>query len=138
MENIQLVDPNPERRRAVGSSLRDRGGTRYRLLLIDQNPNHAERLALYLRRRGLVVTITASIEEGEKGLRRRIPLFDLVVLVVSGLPEQGLAVLRKLRMACSKSYFFRRPLFLFVSTQRCNPRLRLRIERLGARYVRER
>ena len=110
----------------------------YRLLLIDQDPKHAERLAVYLRRRSLVVTTTASIEQGEKSLRHSIPDFDLVVLVVPGLPEQGLAILRKLRMACGRSYFYRRPLFLFVSVQKCSPRLRLRIERLGARYVRER
>lgn len=110
----------------------------YRLLLIDQDEIHAERLATFLRRRRLVVTTTASIDEAVSGLRRRIPFYELVVVVASRSPEQWLAILRRLKRACRLSYFFHRPLFLFVSKRKCNPHMRLRIERLGARYVRER
>ena len=110
----------------------------YRLLLIDQNEIHAERLAMFLRRRGLVVTTTASIEEAERGLHRRIPSYELVVMIAAGSPEPWLTILRRLKKACTPSYLFHRPLFLFVSKHKCNPHMRLRIERLGARYVRER
>ena len=110
----------------------------YRLILIDQDEFHAERLAMFLRRRGLVVTTTASIEQAASGLERRMLSYELVVVIASGPPEPWLAILRKLKRACTPSYLFHRPLFLFVSSRKCNPHVRLRIERLGARYVRER
>jgi len=110
----------------------------YRLLLIDQNPIHAERLTSYLRCRGLAVTTAASIEEAAGELQRRTLFYALVVVVASGLPEHWLTVLRRLKRACRRSLLFHRPLFLFVSNRKCNPHLRLRIERMGARYVRER
>lgn len=109
----------------------------YRLLLIDQNPIHARRLTTFLCRRGLAVTTTASIEEAANELQRRTLSYALVVIIASGLPEHWLAVLRRLKMACRRSRLFHRPLFLFVANRKCNPRLRLRIERMGARYVRQ-
>jgi CheY-like chemotaxis protein len=110
----------------------------YRLLLIDPNTTDAERLAAYLRRRGLAVTTKASIEEAVSELWRRTLSYQLVVVIAPGLPEHWLAVLRRLKWSCRRSYLFHSPLFLFVSNRKCNPHLRLRIERMGARYVRER
>ena len=109
----------------------------YRLLLIDQNPIHAKRLTAYLCRRGLAVTTTASVEEAASELQRRTLSYALVVVIASGLPEQWLAVLQRLKRACRRSLLFHRALFLFVSNRKCNPHLRLRIERMGARYVRQ-
>jgi len=110
----------------------------YQLLLIDQNPIHAKHLTAYLRRRGLAVTTTASIEEASGELQRRTLSYALVVVIAPELPEQWLAVLRRLKRACRRTLLFHRPLFLFISNRKCNPHLRLRIERMGARYVRER
>jgi len=109
----------------------------YRLLLIDQNPLRAERLTEYLRRRSLDVTTTASIEEAVDELQRRTLSYELVFVIASGLPEHWLAVLKRLKRACRRSVLFHRPLFLFVSNRKCNPQLRLRIERMGVRYVRQ-
>jgi ActR/RegA family two-component response regulator len=106
----------------------------YRLLLIDGNAVRAERLATCFRRRRLLVTIAASLEDAMCSLRRKLPAYEIVVLVAPGKAEQGLAILRKLKHACRQTWLFHRPLFLFVSGQKCNPHLRLRIERMGARY----
>ena len=108
----------------------------YRLLLIDPDAAHAEQLTAYLCRRGLAVTTTASIQVAAEELRRRTLRYHFVVVIPSGLPEHWLTVLRRLRRACRSTHLFHRPLFLFVSNRRCHPRLRLQIERMGARYVR--
>ena len=112
--------------------------TMYRLLLIDPDPIHAKRLTAYLCRRGLAVTTMGSIEVATEELRRRTLCNHFVVIIPSGLPEHWLAILRRLKRACRSTYLFHRPLFLFVSNQKCNPCLRLRIERMGVRYVRPR
>lgn len=110
----------------------------YRLLLIDQDAIHAERLASYLRERGLVVLITESTEEAALRLQQRVPSYELVVVVALEMSEQWLGILRKLMQACRQFSVCHGPLFLFASRRKCAPYLRLRIERLGARYVRER
>ena len=109
----------------------------YRLLLIDQNQIRAKRLTAYLCRLGIAVTATASINDGADELQRRTQSFAFVVVVASGVPAPWLAVLRKLKRTCRSTYFFHRPLFLIVFHQKCNPSLRLRIERTGVRYVRQ-
>jgi ActR/RegA family two-component response regulator len=110
----------------------------YRLLLIDQDSMHAERLATCLREHGLGVLIAESIEEAARRLQQRLPSFELVVVVTSGMTEQWLVALRRLVEASRQYSMCRGPLFLFASRRKCSPNLRLRIERLGARYVRGR
>jgi CheY-like chemotaxis protein len=110
----------------------------YRLLLIDQDAIHAERLATCLRERGLAVMIAESVEESVRQLQQRLPSYELVVVVASGMPEQWLAILRRLVGACRQCSMCQGPLFLVASSRKCPPHLRLRIEHLGARYVRER
>ena len=109
----------------------------YRLLLIDHDRTHADRLATHLRQRSLVVTIAEHIEEAARSLNQRIPTYELVVVIACGPPDAWLAMLRKIVRASRQRCNGLRPLFLFVSPLKCNPRIRLRIERLGARYVRE-
>jgi CheY-like chemotaxis protein len=109
----------------------------YRLLLIDQDSIHAERLAICLRERGLAVVIAESIEESARRLQQRLPPYELVILVASCIPEQWLAILRRLVAACREQSLCQGPLFLFASRRNCSPHLRLQIERLGVRYVRE-
>jgi ActR/RegA family two-component response regulator len=107
----------------------------YRLLLIDQDSMHAERLATCLRERGLGVLIAESIEEAARRLQQRLPSFELVVVVTSGMTEQWLVALRRLVEASRQYSMCQGPLFLFVARRKCSPNLRLQIERLGARYV---
>jgi DNA-binding response OmpR family regulator len=108
----------------------------YRLLLIDQDATHAERLAICLRERGIEVMIAESIEEAAQRLQQRLPPYELVVVVASRTPE--LAILRRLVGACRQYSMCRGPLFLVASRRKGSPYLRLRIERIGARYVCER
>jgi ActR/RegA family two-component response regulator len=110
----------------------------YRALLIDQDTNHAERLAFRLRQRGLVVTIAESVSKAARHLEQRIPIYELVLVVAAGAPDQWLDALRSLVHASRQFGMFLGPLFLLISRSRCNPHLRLRIEHLGARYACER
>jgi response regulator RpfG family c-di-GMP phosphodiesterase len=110
----------------------------YRLLLIDQDATHTERLATCLRQRGLAVLIAESIDEAAWKLQQRVPSCELVVVVASEMSELWPGILRKLTRACRPSSMCQGPLFLFVARRKCSPNLRLRIERLGARYVRGR
>ena len=68
----------------------------YRLLLIDQDAIHAERLAKVLRQRGLTVVIAEGFEEAARRLRQRVPTDELVVVVESGVSEEWPEMLRKL------------------------------------------
>jgi hypothetical protein len=54
------------------------------------------------------------------------------------MTEQWLVTLRRLVEASRQYSMCQGPLFLFASHRKCSPNLRLRIERLGARYVRGR
>jgi DNA-binding response OmpR family regulator len=110
----------------------------YRLLLMDDDEIHAERLAVAIRERGLSVIIADSSEEAERRLRQRLPSFELLVIVALGTPEQSLAILGRVLKACRPYSMCQGPLILFVSRRKWSSHLRLRIERLGARYVRER
>jgi ActR/RegA family two-component response regulator len=109
----------------------------YRVLLVDQDANHAERLASRLRQHGLAVSIAEGIPEARRCLQRRIPPFELVLVVASEMPDRWLGVLRALVQASRQSCMCLGPLFLFVTPTKCNPHMRLRIEHLGARYVHE-
>lgn len=110
----------------------------YRALLVDQDMNHAERLASRLRQHGLVVSIADNVPAAELRLRQRIPTCDLVLVAASGTPDQWLDTLRILVQASRQPCLSFGPLFLLAAHQKCNPHLRLRIERLGARYACER
>ena len=110
----------------------------YRLLLIDQDCTHAERVATRLRHRGLAVMIAEGTEEAAYSLSHRVPAYELVVVIASGLPDAWLTTLRKLVRASRQQWTGPGPSFRFASKLKCAPQIRLRIERLGARYVRER
>lgn len=109
----------------------------YRVLLIDEDPNHAERLALRLRERGLVVLVTSGIPEAARQLSQRIPVFEIVIMAVEGPSERWLGLLRSLIEAARQSCITAAPLFLLASRRKHLPHIRLRIEHLGARYAHE-
>lgn len=106
-----------------------------RVLLIDENANHAERLAQRLRQRGLAVHIVSSIPEGSQILKQRISLFDIVLMAIETKPENWIDSLRLLVESSLQLNHSTRPLFLFASQQMCIPRTRLRIEDIGACYA---
>lgn len=109
----------------------------HRVLLVDQDSDHAERLAGHLRQHGLSVLIAESIPEAIYRLQQRIPSCELVLIATSGMPDPWLGALRSLVHASRQSCMCLGPLFLFISSVKCNPHVQLRIERLGARYVHE-
>jgi CheY-like chemotaxis protein len=108
----------------------------HRVLLVDQDAVHAERLASRLRQHGLVVLIPKSIPEATRRLKQRLPSCELVLVAALGIPDYWLAVLHSLVQASQQSCMCPGPLFLFVSNVKCTPHVRLRVEHLGARYVR--
>jgi CheY-like chemotaxis protein len=108
-----------------------------RVLLVDQDSDHAERLAARLRLHGLIVLIAPSVSEAIRRLQQRIPPCELVLVAASGTPDGWFGILRALIQASRQSCMCLGPLFLFASSVKCNPHVRLRIERLGARYVHE-
>lgn len=106
-----------------------------RVLLVDQDANHAEHLAMRLRQHGLAVVIVLSIAAAVQQLEQRIPAFEVVILAAEA-PDRGIRALATLIASSRQSLFTSGPSFLFASRQRCSPQVRLRIERLGARHVR--
>jgi len=107
----------------------------YRVLLIDEDSNHATRLAHRLRECGLVVTMARSAAEAAGQLEQPLPVYDVAVVVAAAASEQSVSILRLFVQASIQLSLGRGPLFLFASRQKCSPQLRLRIEHLGARYV---
>lgn len=106
----------------------------YRVLLIDENANHAERLVARLRERGLAVQVV-GLQQAARFLKQRIPVFDIVIFAVESTPECWLASLRSFVEASRQLSLAFGPLFLFASRQMCSSFARLRIERLGVRYA---
>ncbi len=109
------------------------------LLLIDDDPKHAEDLTAALQARGnLDVQATLSSEEAIDQIRRRAHTYDLVVLNVSDASKPWPSILIRLQGACRFSGHTRGPLFICVSSVRREPQFELSLERKGARYVQER
>jgi CheY-like chemotaxis protein len=109
-----------------------------RALLIDENPEHAQQLALVLTHRGLTVVHAAHIGEAMKHLRNPAHTYDLAILVMGERSRSWLTVLRSLQRAHRQTAIFEVPLFLCVSRLQLGPEFQLQIERMGARYVFER
>jgi ActR/RegA family two-component response regulator len=106
-----------------------------RVLLIDDDAVHAERIGILLVQRGLAVTPAADVGEAIKKLRAGARVWEVVILVIGDLSRPWLTILRTLQDAARQAAFTEGPLFLCVSKRKLGTDFQLRIERMGARYA---
>jgi ActR/RegA family two-component response regulator len=107
-----------------------------RVLLIDDSDEHAATLKAALRLRGFEVSIEDQSWRAINALRQRVPEWEFVLYVARNAPEKELNLLRDLIVASQQFQQSGLPEFLFASSVRCAPSLRIQIAKLGARYVR--
>ena len=107
------------------------------MLLIDDNPDHAEQVGNILARRGLAVTRVADIGEAIKRLQVRARAWEIVVLVFGDHTRPWCSVLQSLQEAAWHGALPEVPLFLCVSKRDLGTDFELRIERMGVRYAYE-
>ena len=105
------------------------------VLLIDDNPGHAEQVGIILAQRGFAVTRVAEIGEAIKRLQAGAHAWEIAVLVIGDHPRPWFTVLHNLQEAAWNGAMPEVPLFLCVSKQDLGAAFQLRIERMGARYA---
>lgn len=108
-----------------------------KVLLIDDDSDHAEQLGQGLAQRRLTVIHAANSGEAIAKLRDREGTCDLVILCMANRSRPWLAVLHDLQQAGRQAGLFELPLFLCVSRLQLEADLQLQIERMGARYASE-
>lgn len=108
-----------------------------RLLLIDDDSDHAEQLGIILAQRRIAVTRVADIAEAIQKLRAGARAWEIVVLVFGDYSRPWFSVLHNLQEAAWHGALPEVPLFLCVSRRDLGIDFDLRIERMGARYVYE-
>lgn len=106
-----------------------------RLLLVDDDSDHAERLGIILTQRGFAVTRVAEIGEAIKRLQAGAYTWEIAVLVIGDHSRPWFTVLHKLQEAAWHGAMPEVPLFLCVSKQDLGTDFQLRIERMGAHYA---
>jgi ActR/RegA family two-component response regulator len=106
-----------------------------RLLLVDDDDGHAERLGRELALRGLTVIRAADAEEAIKQLRNNASVCDLVILCIADRVRPWLTFLHALQEATWQAGFLETPLFLCVSRVELGLEFQLRVERMGARFA---
>ena len=106
-----------------------------RVLLIDDDHDHASQLDHALRERGFIVTCVADGGEASAMLRNRTTTCDLVILTMAHRSGAWLTALRDLQEGCTQAGFLEVPQFLCVSRFHLGADLQLQIERMGARYA---
>jgi ActR/RegA family two-component response regulator len=106
-----------------------------KVLLIDADAAHGERVGIMLAQRGLAVTRVAEISEAIDRLKARARAWEIVVLVVGDLSRPWTTLLHNLQEAAWQSAMPEVPLFLCVAMQDFGTDFQLRIERMGARYA---
>lgn len=106
-----------------------------RLLLIDDDGAHAERLGIILAQRGLAVIRAADAGDAVKTLRTGAHVCEIVILVIADPSRPWLTTLENLQEAARQRAYLDVPLFLCVSKRELGVEFQLRIERMGARYA---
>jgi CheY-like chemotaxis protein len=106
-----------------------------RVLLVDDDRDHTERIGRELSLRGLTVIYAADAEEATKKLRENASVCDLVILCVADRARPWLSFLKAMQEACWQVGFLEFPLFLCVSRIELGHEFQLRVERMGARFV---
>jgi DNA-binding NtrC family response regulator len=107
----------------------------YRTLLIDHDATHAEQLMKYLRERHLGVTLCRSAEETSRLINQSPETFDVMIAHVRGPSEPWLKLLREANDKAPATRGRLRLFSLLIFPHAPVPAVRLRFERLGARYV---
>jgi DNA-binding response OmpR family regulator len=103
----------------------------WKTLLVDSNGSHAQRVLALLHRRALKIDLYESGEAAVQMLHRTGKSYDIVIINATAPDEEVFLTLRKLQELCLSARF------LCVSSVNHGPLYRLRIERLGARFVYE-
>jgi len=106
-----------------------------KILLIDEDGEHAEQFGHELARRRLDVIRAIDCGEALARLRNREHICDIVILSMTGRSRPWLEVLRDLQQAGHQAGLHEVPLFLCVSKLRLEIDFQLKIERMGARYA---
>jgi ActR/RegA family two-component response regulator len=107
-----------------------------RVLLIDQQDQHASQLKAALRRCGFDVSIENQHWRAIQKLRQRVPECEFVVVVTTSALGDEVSLLRDLIEASQQLQQSGLPKFLLASCVRCTPSHRIQIAKMGARYVR--
>jgi hypothetical protein len=108
-----------------------------RILLVDNDQGHAERVCGRLRFHALEVDVCCDRQRAVTRLRRASADYEVVILNASNIEIPCFNILARLQEACFQSGRYPAPLFLCTSSTKRSPEFELRIERLGARYVYE-
>jgi DNA-binding NarL/FixJ family response regulator len=108
------------------------------VLVLDHDYQHAEHLSDCLRSHNLGVDVCADPATAVARLLRNAPDYEVVIINISGNSAPRRKALQKVYDACNRVDARQAPLFLCVSTVHQQPDFVLQIERMGARYVRER
>ena len=106
-----------------------------KVLLIDDDGDHAQQLGRRLGERKLTVIRTADTGAAIAQLQNREHLCDLVILCMAGRSGSWLEALRDLQHASWQAGSREVPLFLCVSRLHFGIDFQLQIERMGARYA---
>jgi DNA-binding NtrC family response regulator len=106
-----------------------------KVLLIDEDGDHAEQFGRELAQRRLAVIRAAHCGEAVARLRNREHICDIVILSMTGRSRAWLAALNDLQQAGLQAGFLEVPLFLCTSRQQFGVDFQLQIERMGARYA---
>jgi hypothetical protein len=106
-----------------------------RVLLIDENADHARQLGSELAQRQLTVVREADVVDAVRNLRKSAIVYDFVILIMADRSRPWLRALHGLQQAGQQKGFFELPLFLCVSRLHLACEFQVQIERMGARYV---
>ena len=110
----------------------------YRALIVDADSAHADKLATLLQLHKLLVVRAATQEQAQRSLQHAANGYVLVIVTISDNWSPWPRTIEKLQNACRSLNEGSTPLFLCIATAELRPDVILRIERTGARYVRER
>lgn len=108
-----------------------------RLLLVDSDPQHAERVRGRVGFDTVEVEVVTDPKQAAAELRMGIADYAVVILNVSNASLPWIETLAKLQEACFQSGAYRSPFFLCTSATKRSLEFELRIERMGGRYVYE-
>jgi|SRR5579859_137310 len=109
-----------------------------KVLLIDHDGPHAQRLIEDLCGRGLSVELCGAVPQATIRLKRPDAEYELVIVNVSDASQGWLRALHTLDEASRRPGLAAGPRFLCVSTVNHGPHFRFQVEQIGGRFVYER